>query len=293
MITVMPVSSVRQLVRDLQQRFSAAGVESAQVEAEWIVAAALGVSRTALYLHDKPLALERVDAIQACASRRLAGEPLQYVLGATDFYGHHLAVSPAVLIPRPETEVLTQQAIEYLKDLIARTSRQPRVLDVGTGRGNIAISLAHAVASCLVVAVELSWDALAVARANVRRHRLAPQVRLIQMDWVSGLRGSFDLLVSNPPYVPTSHTDILCAANKRAEPRLSLDGGPDGMAPHRRVLAEAERLLGAGGRLGLECAEEQAEPLQACARTYPWVTEVRLFHDLAGRPRGIWAQRCA
>ena len=291
MIATMETPTARHLVRDLRQQFAEAGIESAQAEAEWIVAASLGVSRTALYLRDEPLASEIVDTIQACASRRLAGEPLQYVLGSEDFCGHQLAVSPAVLIPRPETEVLTQQAIAHLAILAARTGRRLRVLDAGTGSGNIAISLARAVPTCLVVALELSWEALSVAHANVRQHGVARQVRLVQTNWASGIRGSFDLIISNPPYVPTSQADALCGAHRRAEPRLSLDGGPDGMAPHRHLLAEAERLLVAGGLLGLECAEDQAEPLQSWARTLPWVERVHLFRDLTERPRGIWVQR--
>jgi release factor glutamine methyltransferase len=273
----------------LERRFREGGIATARVEAEWLLADSLGLSRTALYLREEPIDPTIQDAVLALCQRRLRGEPLQYVIGAADFYGLRFSVCPAAFIPRPETEVLAEQAIRYLQGMAGQEGVTPRALDVGTGSGNVAVSLALAVPTCAVTALELSWGALALAKANVDRHGLSERVRLIQSDWTSGVKGFFHLIVSNPPYVLSDDVGRL-QANGLAEPRMSLDGGVDGMAFHRRLIAEAPRLLARGGALAFECAEDQAGELERLATTQPWVRRVRIFEDLAGRPRGLWIE---
>ena len=230
-----------------------------------------------------------MERLERLVQRRVAGEPLQYVLGFTEFCGLRLAVSPEVLIPRPETEGLVEAAATCLRQ---RGSAVPwRILEVGVGSGNIAISLAHALPSCAIVGIELSWKALRVARANARMCGVADQMRWIQGDWTGAVRGAFDVVISNPPYIPTDELHRVRADSEIGrEPWLSLDGGVDGMAYHRRLLADAPRLLTRGGTLCMECAESQARPLAEEARRAPWVKGMRVLDDLAGRPRGLWIE---
>ena len=281
--------SIRHLVHIFEDQLRDTGAVSARAEAEWLVAESLGVSRNELYLRSEPVDLHVVESMHALLARRLQGEPLQYVLGCAVFLGHRLRVSPAVLVPRPETEVLTDHAIRYLAR-VARERPSPLVvLDVGTGSGNIAISLAKAIPTCVVMAVELSWEALQVAQANAVTHQLADRIRFIQADWTSGVRGPAVLVMSNPPYVPTRELDER-PPQDHGEPRISLDGGGDGMAFHRRLIADMPGLLAQGGAACFECAEAQAEPLACLVSEQPWVKGVQVVEDLAGRPRGLWIQ---
>ncbi len=283
-------TTLRSVINGLEGRFRTAGVVSARSDAEWLLAASLGLTRTGLYLREDPLDVQSLERVEALAQRRLAGEPLQYLLGDTQFLGLRFKVSPDVLIPRPETEVLAERAIRDLRARAHTSSTPLRALDVGTGSANLAISLAHAVPTCVVVALELSWDALRVARENVEAHHVGERVHLIQADWTSGVRGPVDVLLSNPPYVP-GEAARWSAQHGSREPLMSRDGGTTGMAFHHRLIADAPRLLVLGGAMGLECAEDQALPLADLLTRTPWVRRVEIFEDLAGRPRGVWIER--
>lgn len=286
MIERETLATPRELIGELEVRLREAGVGSARAEAEWLLADTLGMRRTELYLRDGPMSSTQRESLQERLSRRLSGEPLQYVLGSCDFFGHRFAVSPGVFIPRPETETLAELAIEFLRRRAA-AGPAPWVLELGTGSGCLAISLAKAVPACIVVAVELSWMALQVARTNVITHRVEHRLRLVHTDWTTGIRGPCDMIVSNPPYVPTAELARLPEGVRR-EPRESLDGGVDGMVFHRRLLVDAERLLAPGGTLLMECAEAQARPLGQMAKGTSWAKTVRMIEDLAGRPRGLF-----
>ena len=286
--------SNRRLIAELTSVLSddKAAMESApRVEAEWLLAEALGVSRTELYVWEAPIPPPARQRLAQWLRRRLAGEPLQQVLGSAVFCGHRLFVNSTVFIPRPETEVLADQMIRHLqaRALDATARRALSVLDVCTGSGCIAISVAKAVAACVVTALEVSWEALRVAQHNVRRCGVSERVRLIQADLTAGLVGRFDAIVSNPPYVPSANVRLL-SAQRLGDPDLSLDGGPDGMSCHRRLLANAPRLLAARGVVCLECAEDQADSLARMAGSQSWARRVRVWDDLAGRPRGIWIE---
>ncbi|MBI3319543.1 MAG: peptide chain release factor N(5)-glutamine methyltransferase, partial [Candidatus Omnitrophica bacterium] len=258
----------------LEAQLRQGGVVSARAEAEWFVAELLGLNRNELYLCDKPLEPQALEALQGLLARRLHGEPFHYVVGCAVFLGHRLAVSSDVLIPRPETEVLTDHAIRYLAGEVRRSSVPVVVLDVGTGSGNIAISIAMAIPSCLVMAVELSWKALQLAKTNAAAHRMTARIQLIQSDWTSGVRGPVALIMSNPPYVPTQDVQAI-PLQSVWEPWISLDGGDDGMAFHHRLIADLPRLLQPGGAACLECAEAQAEPLASLVSGQSWVRRVQ------------------
>jgi release factor glutamine methyltransferase len=285
-----------------------ADITSPRAEAEWLLAGVLDAARTELYLREELVPEQAVEEVWAAAQRRVEGEPLQYIVGFTEFCGHRLVVSPAVLIPRPETEVLVEEAIRFLRQRPAGSPSS--ILEVGSGSGNVAISLAAAVGACphtncrrdqleyvgvgacRIVGIELSWEALCVARANAQRCGVADRIRWVQADWTCGVSGPFDLVISNPPYVPTEEVRRLQGSSDVGhEPWVSLDGGADGMAFHRRLLAEAPRLLRDGGVLCMECAESHAESLARQAQHESWVQEARVFNDLMNRPRGLWVQR--
>ena len=281
---------VRRLVNAIEGQLQDAGIVSARAEAEWLTAGVLGTTRTGLYLWDHPLTDEAIEMVRNLVGRRIAGEPVQYLLGFTEFCGHRLEVGPGVFIPRPETEVITERAVAYLRTMTSQARAETSVLDVGTGSANMAIRLAHAVPTCVVIAVELSWEALQIAKRNVEHDQLGDRVMLIQADWTSALRGPFRLIVSNPPYVTTEELAQSPLCDGR-EPRMSLEGGADGMMFHRRLIAEAPRLLLPGGAICMECAETQAHVLAELASMQPWVAHVQAFDDLAGRSRGVWITR--
>lgn len=290
----MTRSSIRRAVQEVETALASAGVTSASAEAEWLLADALGVSRTGLYLHDGALPADVAVVVEQRLSRRLRGEPLHYVLGSVSFGGLTLQVDASVFIPRPETEAWLQPVIRHLQDRASRASTPLAVLDLCAGSANIALGIAYAVPSCTVTAVELSPAAMRVAQANRARYPdLSPRVRLMQADLATALAGSFDCIVSNPPYVPHPELRARVGSRDGGEPWLSLDGGEDGMDVHRRLLADLPRVLAPGGMACVECAEAQAAVLAEQLRVCAWVAQVKIIDDLAGRPRAVWMERTA
>ena len=281
-----PSSSIHEMLRQATQQLSVAGIAHARHEAEWLLARLMGARPLELYLDPSLVPPEILKRFSSQIQARASGVPLQYLLGTADFCGFEISVTPDVFIPRPETETIVEAAVEVLRPL-ARALRRPlRLLDLGTGSGCIAIALARALPACVVVGVELSWNALRLACTNVRRHGLASRVCLVQGRWMDALVGRFDGIVSNPPYVPSRQVDHL-PLDVRQEPRLSLDGGPDGLRELRHLVAEAPRVLHGGGVVVLECGEEHVESLCAVAQSTAWVACATPLKDLAGRPRGV------
>jgi release factor glutamine methyltransferase len=279
------------LIREGARRLEAAGLDNNQHEAEWLLAHLLGIPALELHLWpERDLPPPLIKHFFSCIAQRAVGTPLQYLLGETEFFGAAFAVEPGVFIPRPETEAVMERALEALRRLVGKDRRPLRLLDLGTGSGCIAVTLARELSPCLVVGVELSWETLSTARRNVRRHGVEREVRLVQGCWTDPLRGMFDGMVSNPPYVPSGQVDRL-PLDVRREPRLSLDGGPDGMCALAQVLAEAPRVLRPGGVFALECGEEQVERLARLAAEAVWVEAAKPIRDLAGRPRGMLITR--
>jgi len=252
-------------------------------EARLLVAHALGADRAWLIAHaDHPVDEAREGVARALLGRRRAGEPIAYILGRREFHGLDLAVTPDVLIPRPETELLVDLALARI------AGESSRVLDLGTGSGAIAIAIAYAAPQVDVWAADASSAALAVARANAARH--APRVHFVLSDWFAGLRGQrFDLVVTNPPYVAADDPHLR-QGDVRFEPRAALVGGTDGLDGIRRLVLEAREHLVHGGWLLLEQGHDQAEPVRALLEAADY-TEVTSWPDLAGIPRvsgGRW-----
>ncbi len=251
-------------------------------EYERLLLHVLGVPRVALYRDGVHLTPAQSDTLSRLIGRRLAGEPLQYLLGTQPFRNLLIRVRPGVLIPRPETEGLVDVAVRLLA---FRRNDPLRVVDLGTGSGCIALAIAAEFAKADVVAVERSTEALAVAAENFARHPAGRRVRLIRGDLAEALerrKGTVDLVVSNPPYIPTGDLDRL-PPEVRHEPREALDGGPDGLAVIRRVVAACDRLLRRDGWGLIEIGRGQKTVMLKIARTAGFTAEV--LPDLAGIPR--------
>ena len=268
------------------RRLAAAGMEQARQEAEWLLAHWLKTAPLDLYLYEHSLADEVAQRFFTQIDARACGTPLQYLLGETEFFGERFLVEPGVFIPRPETETIVEALLHAVRRDLPRLESSLRLADLGTGSGCIAITLARALAACVVIGVEVSWTALFVARRNIRRYGLAERVQLIQGRWTQPLRGPFDAIIANPPYIPSGQVDQL-PLDVRQEPRMSLDGGPDGLRDLLQLMEEVPRVLRPGGLLALECGEEQVDPLLQVASEKASVEQVTPLRDLTARPRGI------
>lgn len=254
--------------------------ETSTLDAQLVLAETLDRPRAWVLAHPEYV-LERheEEAFTQALSRMARGEPLAYVLGWWEFYGRRFHVSPSVLIPRPETELLVERALEFL-----RSDRQAeRVIDVGTGSGCVAVTLAAEVPGLRVLATDISGAALGICRRNVREHRVEAQVALVQTDLLACLAGPFDLVLANLPYIPTGAMQELPVA--RREPGLALDGGVDGLDPLRRMLRQLERLAGGERILLFEIGAEQGSAAAAEARSAFPSASVVVIADLAGRDR--------
>lgn len=284
-------ASARNLVEVLTVRLAGAGIECAAQEASQLVGRATGLPPIEACLHEGAVDPQALARLEAQTARRCAGEPLQYILGEAPFYGAMFAVEPGVFIPRPETETVVATFLARVRGLTPHKGSDPlRVLDLGTGSGCIAVTLARELPACHVVAVELSWNTLSVARRNVLAHGMAARVACVQGDWTQPLRGLVDGIISNPPYVPSGQMECL-PRDVRYEPRLSLDGGPDGLDPARRLLERVFERLAPRGVLVLECGEDHAGALLDDVQGRPWVAAAELIIDLTQRPRGVVATR--
>jgi release factor glutamine methyltransferase len=253
-------------------------------EARLLLGYALGVARSGLIAHPERVLDEHARARFAeLVARRAAGEPIAYIVCEREFWGLPLRVTPAVLIPRPETELLVERVLEQIPDDAAEVS----VLDLGTGSGAVAIAIARERPKARVVATDLSEDALAVARENAARHGAA--ISFARGDWFAPAGADrFDVIVSNPPYV-ASGDPHLSRGDVRFEPRGALDGGPDGLDCIRRIVCEGRAHLRPGGWLAIEHGYDQAP---ACRELLvrAGYDDVRGHDDLAGQPRACVAR---
>jgi release factor glutamine methyltransferase len=251
--------------------------DAPRLEAEILLARATGLARPLLLAYpERLLSVPDVAAYRGLVCRRVSGYPLPYLTGKVEFYGLEFAVTPEVLIPRPETETLVDLGLAW---------RPGVVVDVGTGSGCVAVALAACMPWARVYATDLSAAALRVAAANARRHGVHGRVRLIQCDLAGPLAGPADLVVSNPPYVAEREWALLPESVRRHEPRLALDGGTDGLAVIRRLLAAGPRVLKPGGTLLVEIGASQGAAATAAARSLLPGASVSVHPDLGGRAR--------
>lgn len=252
---------------------------SPRVEAEILLMHVLGASRSSLLTYpDKTLTRAQLSTYEALIGRRALGYPLPYLTGRMEFYGLEIEVTPEVLIPRPDTEVLVDLALER---------RPSSLIDVGTGSGCIAVALASQLPDLEIYAFDVSSAALIVARRNAKRHRVDDRVKFIVSDLLDRCPSPVDLIVCNPPYVAADEWAALPPAIRHHEPRLALDGGPDGLDLIRRLLSQSRGFLEPGGALLVEIGADQADEVKKIAETvFPQEgTVVRIHPDLAGRDR--------
>lgn len=276
--------TIRRVLEWTAKDFSAKGIGTPRLDAELLVARALGVKRVGLYLDlDRPLAPKELSEIRALVQRRRRREPVAYILGQRDFYGRTFEVSPAVLIPRPDTETLVECALQHLD-----ADAEARVLDVGTGSGILAVSIALQRPQAHVEATDRSGEALEVARRNAERHGVEPRVSLHAGDLYEAVAADaqYALIVSNPPYIPEQEFDALAPEITDHEPRQALAAGPDGMAVHARIVAGAPAHLVSGGWLLLEVGEGQAQAVAGRMRE-AGLDPVEVHRDLAGTERVV------
>jgi release factor glutamine methyltransferase len=261
-------------------------MESPAREARISLCAASGVSQTALIAAPgEPLGVA-ASRVREFAARRAAGEPLSRIVGKREFWGLSLAISPQVLDPRPETESIVEAAISILRD---RRHDPLRILDLGVGSGSILCALLTEFPDARGIGVDISAGAANVALGNVEACRLAPRAEIRVGDWTQGLERPFDLIVSNPPYIPTADLVWLPREVRDFDPWLALDGGFDGLAAFRRLMREARSLLAPGGSLIAEFGAGQAANVIAIARQSGFA-DVMTRKDLAGRDRVVAAR---
>ena len=271
--------SVQKYTEELKTLFAEKGIDES--DAEWLVAMKTGVARSGLAESDKMLVPSEVKELDALAGERMAGKPLWYVLGSTSFYGYEIKTDARALIPRPETEMLAELAIKTAED-------GNSVLDLCTGSGCIAVAVANETKkqgkSVKVTASDISADALALAAENVKAN--GAEVALVESDLLSGIRGKFDVIVCNPPYIKRGDLSSLQSEVRDYEPMSALDGGEDGLDFYRRLAKDAPKKLKKGGTLLMECGQGQAQEIVKLFKKFDYAMITR---DLEGIERYIRA----
>jgi release factor glutamine methyltransferase len=265
------------------------GSESPRLDAEVLLAHVLGWERVQLYTHYDDEVGERPRAeFRELVRKRAEGAPVAYLVGKKEFYSLAFEVSPAVLIPRPDSEFVV---VEFLNAFKGR--EEVVAADVGTGSGCLASACAHALPSARFVATDISPEALAVAERNAKKHGLADRVQFLLGDLLApaAALGPFDAIVSNPPYIPTDDIAGLEPGVRDYEPRLALDGGPDGLRVVARLIGEAVPSLKPGGHLLLEIGSAQEAPVRALIAERPELKLLPTVRDHANHPRVIHATR--
>ncbi len=224
-------------------------------------------------------------------ARRCRGEPVAYILGRKEFWSLELEITPSVLIPRPETETLVEAALEQT---VRCCPERLSILELGTGSGAVAIALAKELKQASLWATDKSVRALALAGRNACRHGVADRINFLSGDLlkpVSHLRGFFHMILSNPPYVPSEQWEVLPIGVREFEPRVALDGGPEGIGFHRRIINQAAAHLKPGGWLILELGSGQEGPLSGLVSQTGWFAAARFKRDLAGQNRVMLAAK--
>jgi release factor glutamine methyltransferase len=279
---------LKQTLTSAIDRLEAAEVGSPRLNAEVLLMFVLGVSRAYLYAHpERELTAEEQARYEEVLAQSATGMPSQYITGHQEFWGLDFVVSPAVLIPRPETEHLVETVLER-----AREVTRPKIVDVGTGSGAIALSLAHELKGAEVYAVDLSADALETARANAARLQLEGWVKFVESNVLAGLTGvrDFDFVVSNPPYVGFDEADKVQKSVRDFEPQIAVFAGERGLDVIGPLIAQAFIALKPGGWLAMEIGYSMCDAVTGLLDPAKW-DEVTVVPDLQGIPRVVAARR--
>jgi release factor glutamine methyltransferase len=269
------------------------GVDSPRLQTELLLAHLLRRPRMQLYLNfARELTPPEIESFRELVKRRGQREPLQHILGSTSFCGLEIAVSRHVLVPRPETELLAERGWTFLQQLSTRNPQPATALDFATGSGCLAIALAFKCLAAQVQAIDLSLEALAVARENATRHGLAERIQFHHGDGFAAVPAGmqFDLIISNPPYIPSAEIATLQPEVRDYDPCGALDGGPEGLDYYPRLAAESAPFLKSGGRLMLEFGDGQAESVRGIFQSQKWIVET-IQEDYNHQPRILIARR--
>ncbi|HEY2860470.1 MAG TPA: peptide chain release factor N(5)-glutamine methyltransferase [Terracidiphilus sp.] len=261
--------------------------ERARLDSERLLLHVLGKDRVWLIANPRSgISSELFDRWSQLLERRQRGEPIQYIIGETEFYGLPFRVTPAVLIPRPETEHLVEKTIDLCRDI-----GSPRIVDVGTGSGAIAVALAHRLPQAQMAATDISAEALAVAKGNAETNLVAERIRFVQGDLLAPITGEqFDVVASNPPYVSSEDRDTLSVEVRDYEPETALFAGRDGIEIYRRLIPQAADALAAGGHVVMEIGFGQQESIRQLLVDCGYIG-VEFVPDLQGIPRVAVARR--
>ena len=284
------MTTVEAARRTLAARFQSANIDSADLDARLLIGHALDLDLTGIITAaNRALTADESTQLDALASRRLAGEPVARILGHKEFWGLQLALSPAALVPRPDTETVVELALQMLRE--GSASRPPRIADLGTGTGAILLALLSELPEARGIGTDISDEALETATANAARLGLAPRASFIRCDYASALTGPYGLIVSNPPYIRSGDIAGLAVEVREHDPLAALDGGPDGLDAYRALIPQAARILAPGAALVVEAGQGQAAQIEALMTAAGLVPHGAPRADLAGISRAVGARK--
>ena len=282
------MTNIRAILHRTTCDLTASGSPSPRLDAEVLLMRLLGIDRLHLCMQpERELSQEETAGFARWVERRRLGEPVAYILGEKEFWSLRFDVGREVLVPRPETECLIEEVLRFYRP----PGEGLRILDLGTGSGAIAVVLARELPAARVVATDISPGALAVASRNAVAHGVAERMDFFQGDLLAAVSGNFDILCSNPPYIPDVQYGLLPAGIRDFEPRGALIAGPDGLEFHRRIIREGLRCLKMGGRIFLEIGEGQREQVEALFRDNGGYDDIFFRKDYGGIDRVASAQK--
>ncbi|WP_063692832.1 peptide chain release factor N(5)-glutamine methyltransferase [Bradyrhizobium stylosanthis] len=281
--------SIERARRALAAQLRSARPDEAELDARILIGAALGLDLTGLIAQGaRLLTASEASQLAQYAERRIAGEPVARILGTREFWGLPLRLSDATLVPRPDTETVVERALELFRE---RKTDQPRIADIGTGSGAILLALLHEIPDAFGVGTDLSLTALGTARGNAAALGLGNRSGFVACSYLAALSGPFDLIVSNPPYIPSAEIPKLSVEVREHDPHLALDGGNDGYDAYRALIPQAAERLAPGGALIVEAGQGQARNIETLMAAAALVVDRPPKADLAGIPRAVSARK--
>ena len=286
-----PGNSIESARRALTARLQSAGIEEPALDARLLVGAALELDLTGLMTQAaRQLTPGETARLERYAERRLAHEPVARILGARDFWGMPFRLSEATLVPRPDTETVVELALEIFHELTI-SGQRPRIADIGVGSGAILLALLHEIPDAFGVGTDVSLTALKTARDNAAALGLTGRAGFVACSYASALGGPFDLIVSNPPYIPSAEIPTLSIEVREHDPHLALDGGNDGYDAYRALIPQASERLAPGGALIVEAGQGQARNIETLMAAAGLMVGRPPKADLAGIPRAVSARK--